>query len=42
MSEAQDHPDVNELYVRVSKLDPRISIATVYRTEKKVRKYLSL
>ena len=34
MSEAQDHPDVNELYVRVSKLDSRISIATVYRTVK--------
>ena len=32
MSEAQDHPDVNELYIRVSKIDPKISIATVYRT----------
>ena len=29
-----DHPDVDELYKRVSKLDPRISIATVYRTVK--------
>ena len=34
MSNAQDHPDVNELYLRVSKLDSRISIATVYRTVK--------
>ena len=29
-----DHPDVNELYLRVSKLDNKISIATVYRTVK--------
>jgi Fur family ferric uptake transcriptional regulator len=29
-----DHPDVDELYNRVSKLDSRISIATVYRTVK--------
>ena len=29
-----DHPDVDELYNRVSKIDPRISIATVYRTVK--------
>ena len=34
MSEAQDHPDVNELYIRASKIDPKISIATVYRTVK--------
>ena len=34
MSNSQDHPDVNELYLRVSKLDTRISIATVYRTVK--------
>jgi|TARA_Y100001970_G_scaffold262063_1_gene345832 Fur family ferric uptake transcriptional regulator len=34
MSEAQDHPDVDELYNRVSKIDPKISIATVYRTVK--------
>ena len=34
MSEAQDHPDVDELYNRVSKIDSRISIATVYRTVK--------
>ncbi len=31
---AQDHPDVEELYNRASRADPRISIATVYRTVK--------
>ena len=34
MSEASDHPDVDELYKRVSKIDSKISIATVYRTVK--------
>ena len=34
MSEADDHPDVDELYTRVSKIDSKISIATVYRTVK--------
>ena len=34
MSESADHPDVNELYLRVTKLDAKISIATVYRTVK--------
>ena len=34
MSEATDHPDVDELYTRVSKIDSKISIATVYRTVK--------
>ena len=29
-----DHPDVDELYNRVSRIDPKISIATVYRTVK--------
>jgi Fur family transcriptional regulator, ferric uptake regulator len=32
LSEAADHPDVEELYRRASVLDARISIATVYRT----------
>lgn len=32
LSEADDHPDVEELYRRASVLDDRISIATVYRT----------
>ena len=31
---SHDHPDVEELYFRASKLDPRISIATVYRAVK--------
>jgi len=34
MSESEDHPDVDELHKRVSKIDSRISIATVYRTVK--------
>ena len=34
MSAATDHPDVDELYNRVSKIDSKISIATVYRTVK--------
>ena len=34
MSESEDHPDVDELYQRVNKLDSKISIATVYRTVK--------
>ena len=34
MSESKDHPDVDELHKRVSKLDSKISIATVYRTVK--------
>ena len=32
LSEADDHPDVEELYRRAALLDARISIATVYRT----------
>lgn len=32
LSESNDHPDVEQLYRRASKLDSRISIATVYRT----------
>jgi len=34
MSSSKDHPDVDELYKRVSNIDPKISIATVYRTVK--------
>ena len=34
MTESHDHPDVDELYNRVSKIDSKISIATVYRTVK--------
>lgn len=32
LSEATDHPDVEEVYRRATKVDSRISIATVYRT----------
>ena len=32
LSEAEDHPDVEELYRRATQLDSHISIATVYRT----------
>lgn len=31
---ATDHPDVEELYQRAATADPRISLATVYRTVK--------
>ena len=34
MSESEDHPDVDELHKRVSEIDNKISIATVYRTVK--------
>ena len=32
LSEAQDHPDVEEVYRRALLLDSKVSIATVYRT----------
>ena len=32
LSEAEDHPDVETLHERASAVDPKISIATVYRT----------
>ena len=34
MSQSEDHTDVDELHKRVSKLDSKVSIATVYRTVK--------
>ena len=34
MSQSNDHPNVDELYNIVSKIDSKISIATVYRTVK--------
>ena len=34
MSDSNDHPNVDELYKRVSQIDSKISIATVYRTVK--------
>ena len=32
LSESEDHPDVDKLHARAAAIDPRISIATVYRT----------
>ncbi|HWE06704.1 MAG TPA: Fur family transcriptional regulator [Rhizomicrobium sp.] len=34
LSNAEDHPDAEELYRRAAAIDPHISIATVYRTVK--------
>lgn len=34
LEDAEDHPDVEELYARASGVDPKISLATVYRTVK--------
>lgn len=32
LSDSDDHPDAEELYARASAIDPKISLATVYRT----------
>ena len=32
LSDADDHPDVEEIHRRATEIDPNISIATVYRT----------
>ncbi|MEO1919631.1 MAG: Fur family transcriptional regulator [Paracoccaceae bacterium] len=34
LQDSKDHPDVEELYARSSKVDPGISLATVYRSVK--------
>ncbi len=34
ISDAEDHPDVETVYRRATEIDPRISIATVYRALK--------
>ena len=34
ISDAKDHPDANKVFLRANKIDPRISLATVYRTIK--------
>lgn len=39
ISIADDHPDANEVYLRSNKIDPRISLATVYRTIKLFEEY---
>lgn len=30
--DSEDHPDIDEIYLRARKVDPKIGIATVYRT----------
>ena len=32
LSDSSDHPDVERVHQRAAEIDPRISIATVYRT----------
>lgn len=32
LSDSDDHPDAEEVYTRAEKIDPKISLATVYRT----------
>lgn len=34
LQDSADHPDVEELHARATAIDPRISLATVYRTVK--------
>lgn len=34
LSDASDHPDVEQVYRRAAAVDPKISLATVYRTVK--------
>ena len=34
MSQSSDHPDVDELHKRISQIDKKVSVATVYRTVK--------
>ena len=34
LQDSTDHPDVEELYARANRIDPRISLATLYRTVK--------
>lgn len=39
ISEAEDHPDVEEIHRRANKIDPKISVATVYRTMRLLEDY---
>src|SRR5262245_21532070 len=36
--DAVDHPDVEEVYRRANRIDPKISLSTVYRTLKLLEK----
>jgi Fur family ferric uptake transcriptional regulator len=42
LSESSDHPDVEELYRRAAERDPRISLATVYRTVRLLQEHAIL
>ena len=42
LSDSKDHPDVEFVYKRASKIDKNIGIATVYRTIKLLRKIILL
>ena len=42
ISNSKDHPDANTVYLRSNKIDPRISLATVYRTIKLFEEYNEL
>src|SRR5258708_32365727 len=37
LSDATDHPDVEQLHHRATEIDPRISVATVYRTLRRLQ-----
>lgn len=39
ISESSDHPDVEEVYRRASKINPKIGIATVYRAVKMLEEF---
>lgn len=39
VADADDHPDVEEIHRRATAIDPRISIATVYRTMRLLEDY---
>lgn len=39
ISDSDDHPDVEEIHRRATAIDPRISIATVYRTMRLLEDY---
>lgn len=38
LSKSDDHPDVEELFRRAARIDPRVSLATVYRTVRLLEK----
>jgi Fur family ferric uptake transcriptional regulator len=39
ISESEDHPDVEEIHRRANEIDPKISVATVYRTMRLLEDY---